>query len=122
MTEDYTVEMDSDTDLKALFDRHPLPWSSRIPAAIAKAERLLSDDALVACEPHRGERYLGTPEVFVPRHNAEGTITATEVALAKALWEQHDNRTDGCDAEICRHEWDKVPEALIEFAQKVESL
>ena len=82
------------------FPEHP-SWSLRIPAAIAKAEELLAS--------------TGIGVYF--KMSATGVITATEVALAKALWEAHQSLAleYGERVEI-------VPPALRDFCTKVESL
>lgn len=76
-----------------------LPYSSRIPAAIAKAEEWLARPAVLVSTSRTGE---------VPPY-----LTATEVALASAcydLWYDSDRDDD-------------VPiEALKSFVEKVESL
>ncbi len=80
------------------------PWSSRIPAAIAKAEELVGD-----------EREFRT--YWMDNREVPVTITATEVVLAKALWEAHQSLAleYGERVEI-------VPPALRDFCTKVESL
>ena len=78
-------------------------WSSRIPAAIAKAESLTNG------HDHRVALEEGSLTI----------ITATEVALAKALWELW---VEYCDALDWEEAGDTPPPALIVFAQKVESL
>ena len=75
------------------------PWSSRIPAAIAKAEKL----------DFVGDLY---EQVWGNKH-----LTTTEVALAKALWTMC-LRTAGTEGYV----WDEFKEALIAFTEKVESL
>ncbi len=86
----------------------PNPWSSRIPAAIAKAESLTNG------HDHRVALEEGSLTI----------ITATEVALAKALWElclheQRDNeREELGDSAECSSGY----EALEAFTEKVESL
>ncbi len=72
-------------------------WSSRIPAAIEKAEKLLDGKV----------RYY------------DQDLTATEVALAKALWELYpcnDGESHCCDFEPA------TCQALRDFCTKVESL
>ncbi len=82
-----------------LLKQHPdfvPPYSSRIPAAIAKAEGLVHvpDD------------------VWLDGNNI--IITATEVALASQLWDCWEDEYSGTGF--------GPPEALIEFVTKVESL
>ena len=75
----------------------PPPWATRIPAAIKRAEDWVED--------HKGWS-------FIP-------ITATEVALAEALWEQMQGD------EYRRHPANPEavpPPALIAFMEKVEAL
>ncbi len=52
------------------------PWSERIPAAIAKGEKLLNGDQYVLIPPHM----RGNETEFTV------VLTAGEVALAKAVW------------------------------------
>ena len=82
-------------------------WSSRIPAAIAKAEKLLDVE--------------GVPRgFFLPAGNPDGALTATEVALAKALWD-----TEVLFEEGFKESWEPLGgsgKALIAFTEKVESL
>ena len=91
------------------------PWSTRIPAAIEKAEGLL------ARLPKGHENYGGV-----------NVITATEVALFKALWrctcwhqeaEVDTHRGDCFDADVsCQGRSCGRCIALITFTEKVESL
>lgn len=77
------------------------PYSIRIPAAIAKLEPFF-------------ERYPG-----LPYFKARGVIiTATEVALAKALWEENDQHLMG----LAEFVGCKGCQALIAFTEKVEQL
>ena len=86
--------------LKEFEENFPIeaqPWSSRIPAAIEKAEKLLDGKV----------RYY------------DQDLTATEVALAKALWELYpcnDGESHCCDFEPA------TCQALRDFCTKVESL
>lgn len=72
------------------------PWSTRIPAAIARAKAEVGDRIAVTIEGPRG---------FV-------TITRTEVALAEPLWGIYDPLLQDSDA----------PPALRAFTEKIESL
>ncbi len=72
------------------------PWSDRVPAAIAKAEEHMADHTHDECRCYE-------------------LITATEVALAEALWEILSSE------DIVDERW-AWPPALIAFAEKAESL
>ncbi len=81
-------------------------WATRIPAANAKARRLLGD---------RPERIFlvesnGSRSVYV-------TLTAGEVALAKALWEFVCGHGE-CELSCCV----QGRAALIAFCEKMEAL
>ena len=85
--------------------RDPPPLATSIPAAIKRAEEHVASD----------EHESGNCDCHYPGKR----ITATEVALAKALWEQM--RGD----EYRRHPANSEavpPPALIAFTEKVESL
>ena len=84
-------------------------WSTRIPAAIEKAERILGRRETAEC--------VGEGAVFIPRDSPDRTITRNEVALAEALYEEWQ----------IIFKWDesspwKLPAALRAFAEKVEAL
>ena len=85
-------------------------WSSRIPTAIAKAEKLLADaKAIVGVSSWVQEKDV--------------IITATEVQLAQALWEIV--RTDAVVVDVeqwLSSEGGPAAEALRAFTEKVESL
>ena len=88
-------------DAPSMAPREQAPYSVRIPAAITRAEALTErSDFRVSSI---------TLEVF---------ITATEVALAKALWENYKslNELRG------QGEEELLPPSLIAFTEKVESL
>ena len=99
--------------------RYPMPWSSRIPAAIAKAEKLLEQDKkpFPECPNHmRGNHPHSDACIgFFRTRRSVKEFTATEVALAKGFL--HAVETD---AEF-GGQYEQLP-ALIAFAEKVESL
>lgn len=74
------------------------PWSTRIPTAIEKAERLLDP-------VYDGNVWAA--------NNGMSVITAGEVALAKTLWEMVESGDCG--------QFPPPPE-LIAFTEKIESL
>ena len=81
-----------------LAERERTSWSSRIPAAIAKSEKITALQ----------REFPGT--YFVAQLNA------TEVALAKALWAEEEG-----DSNQYSSKW--IPsQALRDFTEKVESL
>jgi hypothetical protein len=90
-------------------------WSERIPAAIAKAERRMGSGS-------------GSIHYFLSTQGPDGAITASEVALAKALWETESDATELL-AELDLREKlllgaiiaDNRP-ALRAFCEKVEAL
>ncbi len=82
-------------------------WASRIPAAIAQAEERVAQKPL-----YRGEHQ--EPYSF-EKHES---ITATEVALAKALWEELQFEQHKLYGGIEQ----EPPPALHAFTEKVESL
>ena len=75
------------------------PWSSRIPAAIAKGKELLDGR-----------------DGWFPQLPLSEPITAGEVALAEALWEA----TQDTPSYLVGGE--QIPEALIVFTEKIERL
>ena len=76
----------------------------RIPAAIEEGKRLLDEEPWVMLNPKTLE-HRGT------------IITATEVALAEALWNTHRKYCD-------EYNWDynEPPPALIAYTEKIESI
>lgn len=90
------------------WQRLPLkPWSVRIPDAIARAKELVKRDA--------GDWYANDKAVV---------ITATEVALAEALWDYTQILMHGTEkqAMLERHPTIYNAPALIAFCEKVEAL
>ena len=87
------------------------PYSERIPAAIKHAKELLDVE--------------GVPRgVFIPNGNPDGSITATEAALAEALWktvlEGGDPECTGGGHIVGSGCW--ACDALIAFTEKAEKL
>ena len=78
-----------------------LPWATRIPAAIKRAEELTQNDVMVMCRIESVYEYL----------------TATEAALAEALWDLWTLAYG--DADEFDDPWKA---ALIAFTEKVEVL
>ena len=70
-------------------------WSTRIPAAIEKAERILGRRETAEC--------VGEGAVFIPRDSPDRTITRNEVALAKVLFQAHHEAV----YKILRTGWDE---------------
>ena len=110
------------------------PWSERIPAAIANAERMLDGGEYVLIPPHIGGNETKLTLV----------LTAGELALVKALWKRRDhvgplskeasggNWVDGCECGYS-HDFDfdcdsiagtasEPPPSLIAFTGKIERL
>ncbi len=83
------------------------PYSERIPAAIAEAERLLDGCEYVLIPPHIGGNKTQLTLV----------LTAGEVALADALWSEFGDDIMG-DPGTC----DRPLAALIAFCEKIERL
>lgn len=91
--------------------RGAMPWSTRIPASIARAKELTAE-----------RPYWMFIQGEYPALN--NYLTATEVALAEALWGHLDSfgawaRADEPSVQEWIHE---TQEALREFTTKVESL
>ena len=85
-------------------------WSTRIPAAIEKAERILGRRETAEC--------VGEGAVFIPRDSPDRTITRNEVAMAKALWDMTLLLLHGKPPSNIA----LVPPTLIAFTEKVEAL
>ena len=90
------------------------PWSTRIPAAIAKGAKLLGADEYVLVPPHTGGNDT----------RLTVGITAGEVAMAKALWEPWQHYIESCGAEDLMKTWsyEEVQPALRDFTEKMEGL
>lgn len=92
------------------------PYSERIPAVIAKAEKLVAP--WVDTHPLNIETFPCEHCDAREKHNSKrGAITATEVALAKALWEEWES-----EHELPGGRFSSYPPALIAFTEKIEQL
>ena len=95
---DGTVDADYAAEEAVMEKIFAVSLATRIPAAIKRAEQKLCGAPL----------YIFTEEL---------SITATEVALADELWEEHRKYCD-------EYNWDynEPPPALCAFTEKIESL
>ena len=124
---DYVVAQDAiDAEINRALREGTPSWAVRIPAAITRAETLLDGSG----RPSGNDGWLVTPHSESVSVATRGTITANQVALAKALWERmfsfpfphgleggHPFCGDMPFAAPCDH-----CQALIAFTEKVEKL
>ncbi len=87
------------------------PFPSRILAAIAKAE-----DVFLALPPRHSGKVTWYATYTEGTTDIKDVLTATEVALAKELWDVWRSEFEGPDG------FTHFPEALRDFTEKVESL
>lgn len=106
--ETFTVVDDTEAAIEHLHE--VTAWSSRIPAAIARAETVY-----LALPPRHSGKVTWYATYIEGTTDIKDVITATEVALAKALW---------MEVELVRESVPYYPHhrALIDFTEKVESL